>query len=101
MIGLQLTRAARWPLRWLGLDRGRSLTNATPSGREVCRDRVRQVAYIADRFAAADDQVAIVARHVDEQGRGEVSIVVVDQDGIVTRHARFDRSLREVIDARA
>jgi len=99
MIGLPRTQPAWWLLRRLGLDPDRSLSNASPDGREVCRDRVRQFAYIADRFAADDDQVAIVARHVDEQGRGEVSIVVIDQDGIVTRHARSDRSLREVIGA--
>ena len=87
MIAIQTRRAATGLLRWVGLDPGRSVSNATPDGRQICRDRIQQFAYIAGRLASADDQLAIVARHIDEHGRGELSIAVFDRDGVVTRHA--------------
>lgn len=97
MITIQTRRAANGLLRWFGLDPGRSVSNAIPDGRQVRRDRIQQFAYIADRLASADDQLAVVARHVDEHGGGELSIAVFDRDGVVTRHAPLDRPLGDVI----
>jgi hypothetical protein len=90
------TSAVLLPLRLLGLDPGRSLTNAHPSARRRQADRAEQFAYIASRLVDGDQHFAVIARGTSDSPDG-VSIVVFGEDDVVTRRGSLDRPLRELI----
>ena len=47
-----LRRGASWPLRLLGLDPGRALTNAQPPPADVQASRAEQLAYFREAYPA-------------------------------------------------
>jgi hypothetical protein len=85
------------PLRWLGLEAGRARANARPDVSRLRTERVEQFAYIADKLAAADEPLVLIAPDRCGTGPDDVSIAVLDGDRLVTGHAALDAPLRDSI----
>ena len=96
MLTYLLAEAARRPLRWLGIDPDRALTNAKPDSSQTRVDRVEQFAFIAGKLASAGEQLALVSRGGDPAD-DEVSVLVFENDRLVAHPTSLDRSLRESI----
>lgn len=97
MLTYLLAEAARRPLRFLGLDPDRALTNAKPDSRQTRVDSVEQFAFIVGRLASAGEQLVLVTRRGSDPADGEVSVLVFENDRLVAHPTSLDRSLRESI----
>jgi hypothetical protein len=97
MLTSLFAEAARRPLRWLGIDPDRALTNARPDSRQTRVDRVERFAFIAGRLAGAGEQLALVTRSGSDPADDEVSVLVFENDRLVAHPTSLDRSLRESI----
>jgi hypothetical protein len=97
MLTYLLAEAARRPLRWLGIDPDRALTNAKPDSRQTRVDRVEQFAFIAGSRASTGEQLALVTRSGSDSADDEVSVLVFENDRLVAHPTSLDRSLRESI----
>lgn len=97
MVTYLLAEAARRPLRWLGIDPDRALTNARPDSRQTRVDRVEQLAFTAGRLASTGEQLALVTRNGSDPADDEVSVLVFENDRLVAHPTSLDRPLRESI----
>jgi hypothetical protein len=92
-----LAEAARRPLRSLGIDPDRALTNAKPDSRQIRVDRPEQFAFIAGSLASTGEHLALVTRSRRDSADEEVSVLVLENDRLIAHTTSLDRPLRESI----